>query len=129
VNTCESRGFVDNITFIVLHQRRSSFRARRFITGAASMSRTFRLDGAPRARLLGLSLAAALLAATASAQTSTGGLRGFIKDDTGGALAGVTVEASSPARIGGAAVEVTDAQGLYTFQNLPIGVYVVSYSL
>jgi outer membrane receptor protein involved in Fe transport len=65
----------------------------------------------------------------AAAQTSTGGLRGFIKDDTGGVLAGVTVEASSPSRIGGAAVEVTDAQGLYTFQNLPPGDYTVTYSL
>lgn len=62
-------------------------------------------------------------------QTSTGGLRGFIRDDTGGVLAGVTVEASSPARIGGAAVEVTDAQGLYTFRNLPIGEYTIAFSL
>ena len=28
-----------------------------------------------------------------AAQTSTGGLRGFVKDGTGGVLAGVTVEA------------------------------------
>ncbi|MBI1874043.1 MAG: TonB-dependent receptor [Acidobacteria bacterium] len=69
------------------------------------------------------------LAGSASAQTSTGGLRGFVKDDTGAVLVGVTVEASSPARIGGAAVEVTDAQGLYTFQNLPIGEYIVTFLL
>ena len=61
---------------------------------------------------------------TALAQTSTGGLRGFVKDETGGVLAGVTVEASSPSRIGGAAVEVTDGQGLYRFENLPIGEYI-----
>src|SRR5262245_32728935 len=67
--------------------------------------------------------------ATAGAQTSTGGLRGFVKDSTGGALAGVTVEAVSPARIGGPAVEVTDAQGLYTFQNLPIGAYALTFSI
>jgi outer membrane receptor protein involved in Fe transport len=65
----------------------------------------------------------------ASAQTSAGGLRGFVKDDTGGVLAGVTVEASSPARIGGAAVAVTDTQGLYTFQNLPIGEYTITATL
>jgi hypothetical protein len=81
------------------------------------------------ARVLSLTLAVAAAAAAASAQTSTGGLRGFVKDDTGGVLAGVTVEASSPSRIGGAAVEVTDSQGLYTFQNLPVGVYTVTYSL
>jgi outer membrane receptor protein involved in Fe transport len=65
----------------------------------------------------------------AGAQTSTGGLRGFVKDDTGGVLVGVTVEASSPARIGRPALEVTDTQGLYTFQNLPIGEYALTFSL
>ena len=59
----------------------------------------------------------------AHAQTSTGGPRGFVRDGTGGVLAGVTVEASSPARIGAPAVTVTDAQGLYSFTNLPVGEY------
>lgn len=68
-------------------------------------------------------------AATASAQTSTGGLRGFVKDDTGAVLVGVTVEAASPVRIGGAAVDVTDAQGLYRLENLPPGAYTLVYSL
>ena len=72
---------------------------------------------------------AALSVAIVSAQTSTGGLRGFVKDDTGGVLAGVTVEASSPSRIGGAAVEVTDGQGLYRFENLPIGEYSLNFAL
>jgi outer membrane receptor protein involved in Fe transport len=76
-----------------------------------------------------LTIAGALPVATAVAQTSTGGLRGFVKDDTGGLLAGVTVEASSPSRIGGAAVEVTDAQGLYRFENLPIGEYSLTFAL
>src|SRR5215471_9566537 len=74
-------------------------------------------------------LLVAMAAATASGQTATGGIRGFVKDDTGAVLAGVTVEASSPARIGGAAVEVTDAQGLYRFDNLPVGAYLVTYAL
>src|SRR5215471_17239304 len=74
-------------------------------------------------------LIASLAAASASAQTATGGIRGFVKDDTGAVLAGVTVEASSPARIGGAAVDVTDAQGLYRFDNLPPGEYALVYSL
>jgi len=65
----------------------------------------------------------------ASAQTATGGLRGFVKDGTGAVLVGVTVEAASPSRIGGAAVEATDAQGLYRFENLPPGEYSVVYSL
>jgi len=77
-----------------------------------------------------LALTMALVAAGGvAAQTSTGGLRGFVKDGTGGVLAGVTVEASSPARIGAPAVVVTDAQGLFTFQNLPIGEYTLVFSL
>ena len=70
-----------------------------------------------------------LLASSAAAQTATGGLRGFVKDDTGAVLVGVTVEAASPVRIGGAAVEITDAQGLYRFENLPPGEYSLAYSL
>jgi len=68
-------------------------------------------------------------AAPAWAQASTGGLRGVVKDESGGVLVGVTVEAESPARIGGAAVEVTDTEGTYRFENLPVGVYTVSFTL
>jgi len=68
-------------------------------------------------------------AASAWAQASTGGLRGVVKDQSGAVLVGVTVEAESPARIGGAAVEVSDAEGTYRFENLPIGVYTVSFTL
>ena len=83
----------------------------------------------PISLLFTLTVVAAFAVATASAQTSTGGLRGFVKDDTGGVLAGVTVEASSPSRIGGAAVEVTDGQGLYRFENLPLGEYTLTFTL
>ena len=79
--------------------------------------------------LVTLTVAVAFSSATATAQTSTGGVRGFVKDDTGGVLAGVTVEATSPSRIGGAAVEVTDGQGLYRFENLPIGQYSLTFTL
>ena len=47
-----------------------------------------------------------------AAQTSTGGLRGFVRDNSDLVMVGVTVEASSPARIGGPAVAVTDPQGV-----------------
>jgi outer membrane receptor protein involved in Fe transport len=79
--------------------------------------------------LFSLTVLGALSVTPATAQTSTGGLRGFVKDDTGGVLAGVTVEASSPSRIGGAAVEVTDGQGLYRFENLPLGEYTLTFTL
>ena len=69
-----------------------------------------------------------MLAATASAQTSTGGIRGIVRDGTGGVLVGVTVEASSPARMG-TAVVVTDNDGAYRLENLPIGQYSVTFTL
>jgi outer membrane receptor protein involved in Fe transport len=68
-------------------------------------------------------------AALAFAQASTGGVRGIVRDETGAVLAGLTVEAESPARIGGAAVETTNSQGMYEFQGLPIGTYTVTFSL
>src|SRR5262245_31813586 len=74
-------------------------------------------------------LAALIFCGSGLAQTSTGGIRGIVSDETGAVLAGVTVEATSPARIGGAAVEVTNDQGLYRFENLPIGEYVVTFTL
>ena len=74
----------------------------------------------PRAlRALCFALLGLLAAVSASAQTATGGIRGFVKDPTGAVLAGVTVEAVSPSRIGGAAVDVSDTQGLYRLENLP----------
>jgi len=71
---------------------------------------------------------ASVLAGTASAQTSTGGIRGIVRDGTGGVLVGVTVEASSPARMG-TAVVVTDNDGAYRLENLPVGQYSVTFSL
>jgi outer membrane receptor protein involved in Fe transport len=65
----------------------------------------------------------------ASAQESTGGIRGIVRDAQGGVLVGVTVEAASPARLGGPIVEVTNAQGLYRLDGLPIGVYRVTFTL
>jgi hypothetical protein len=66
---------------------------------------------------------------TAVAQVSTGGIRGFVKDKSGGVLVGVAVEASSPARIGGPAADATNEQGLYRFENLPVGKYRVTFTL
>ncbi len=69
------------------------------------------------------------IAGSSSAQISTGGIRGIVKDATGAVLIGVTVEAESPARMGGAAVAVTNGQGLYQYQGLPVGVYTVTFTL
>jgi hypothetical protein len=70
-----------------------------------------------------------LLSGAAGAQESTGGIRGIVTDNTNAVLVGVTVEASSPSRLGGAAVEVTNAQGLFRLEGLPLGVYTVTFSL
>jgi hypothetical protein len=60
---------------------------------------------------------------------STGGIRGTVRDATGSVLPGTTVEAASPARIGGAATAVTNAQGIYVLENLPVGIYTVTFTL
>ena len=68
-----------------------------------------------------------LMPAEAVAQQS--GIAGAVRDVSGGALPGVTVEASSPALIEGSRTVVTDGQGLYTFVDLRPGAYVVTFTL
>src|SRR5262245_52748528 len=79
---------------------------------------------------LSLLLACALLAAGAPslrAQT-TGSITGAVKDEGGGALPGVTVEAKSPS-LQGSRVTVTDGAGIYRLTLLPPGTYTVSFTL
>src|SRR5882724_5463957 len=123
---------VDSPTFLSRTRRPvlrvSLIRSGRVPMENCSRSVVYRL--VPRvARVACLALLAMLVASAVSAQTATGGIRGFVKDGTGAVLVGVTVEAASPARIGGAAVDVSDAQGLYRFENLPVGQYAVTFSL
>jgi hypothetical protein len=68
------------------------------------------------------------MAATAAAQTGQGSLRGYIKDEQGGALPGVTVTATSPALIQ-PATAVTDPEGYYRLINLPPGTYSIAAEL
>src|SRR5437773_2041232 len=68
-----------------------------------------------------------ILAASAMAQTQ-GSLRGYVKDEQGGALPGVTVTATSPALIQPSAA-VTESDGAYRLINLPPGTYTVSAEL
>lgn len=72
---------------------------------------------------------ACLLALTfvgaATAQTGQGGLRGYIKDEQGAALPGVTVTATSPALIQ-PTIGVSDAEGSYRLVNLPPGAYTIT---
>src|SRR5712664_986773 len=68
------------------------------------------------------------LSAVAGAQTGAGSLRGYIRDEQGGALPGVTVSARSEALIQPVS-SVTDAEGYYRLINLPPGTYEVAADL
>jgi hypothetical protein len=70
----------------------------------------------------------ALLSSLASAQTGDGSLRGYVKDEQGGVLPGVTVTGTSPA-LQAAVVGVTDSTGYYRLNNLPPGTFTVSAEL
>jgi hypothetical protein len=68
------------------------------------------------------------VAAAAVAQDD-GSLRGYITDDTGAALPGVTVTAASNVLIGGSRTAVTDGSGYYRLINLPPGDYTLTAEL
>jgi len=71
-----------------------------------------------------------LTSATVGAQDATSGsIGGVVKDTSGGALPGVTVEVTSPALIEGSRSAVTDSQGVYRIVNLRGGQYSVSFTL
>jgi len=71
-------------------------------------------------------LLAILLASAASAQQLTGNIYGFVADEQGGRLPGVSVTLTG---IGAAKTEVTDERGEYRFLNLSPGSYTLNYEL
>jgi len=70
----------------------------------------------------------ASFASLAVAQNASG-IAGVVRDDTGGVLPGVTVEAASPALLEKARTVVTDGQGVYTFTDLRPGTYTVTFTI
>ena len=70
-----------------------------------------------------------LLPRGASAQQTTSGIAGVVRDDSGGVLPGVTVEAASPALIEKVRSVVTDSEGRYNIVDLRPGTYVVTFTL
>lgn len=70
----------------------------------------------------------AFLPSAASAQSGDGGLRGYVKDESGAILPGVTVTATSPELLA-PVTYITDAAGLYRLNNLPPGTYVLQAEL
>ena len=74
--------------------------------------------------------AAGLLGAAAAASAQSGSaIAGVVKDTSGGVLPGVTVEAASPAMIGGNRTAVTDGNGQYKIIDLRPGDYTVTFAL
>jgi hypothetical protein len=69
---------------------------------------------------------ALLLPALTWAQAS---IVGTVRDQSGGALPGVTVEAASPALIEGTKTAMTDEQGRYRFEALRPGPYTLKFTL
>jgi hypothetical protein len=65
---------------------------------------------------------------TLSAQSGQGSLRGYVRDEQGGALPGATVTATSPEMLA-PAVGVTDSSGFYRLPNLPPGTYEITVEL
>ena len=70
--------------------------------------------------------AAVLLPTLASAQAQ---IVGAVRDESGGVLPGVTVEAASPAIIEKIRTAVTDDQGRYRIEALRPGIYKLTFSL
>src|SRR5688572_10721349 len=81
-------------------------------------------------RFLGALLLVAFLFPTASvfAQTGDGSIRGYVKDEQGAVLPGVTVTAHSPALLS-PVIAVSDVGGYYRLLNLPPGTYAVTAEL
>ncbi len=65
------------------------------------------------------------VSAVAFAQTGAGSIRGYVKDEQGGILPGVTVTATSPDALSPASA-VTGSDGYYRLINLPPGTYAVT---
>jgi hypothetical protein len=82
-------------------------------------------------RRISLALGALIfgLATPGLAQTGGSSIAGVVKDDTGGALPGVTVEVASPALIERVRTTVTNVNGEYEVVDLRAGTYTVTFSL
>jgi hypothetical protein len=70
-----------------------------------------------------------LMAATSVVAGTTGQLGGYVQDDDGLPLEGVSVSASSPAQIGPPQVAVTDDRGYFSFPRRAPGYYTVHLGL
>ena len=80
-------------------------------------------------RVLGALVAVSLFTSVpASAQSGQGSLNGYVRDEQGGVLPGVTVTAAGP-EILAPVIAVTDSAGFYRLQNIPPGTLTISAEL
>ena len=77
----------------------------------------------------GVLLAVLWLGIAPAAAWAQSAITGVVKDDSGGVMPGVTVEASSPALIEKVRTAVTDGSGLYRITDLRPGTYTVTFTL
>src|SRR5436190_23080625 len=87
-----------------------------------------------RARIFGVILLACASVTLArldgwAQSATTGSIAGVVRDATGAALPGVTVEAASPALIEKVRTVVTDGEGQYKIVDLRPGTYTVTFTL
>src|SRR5262245_23531418 len=82
-----------------------------------------------RRLLLSILTAGVVLLAAPSIALAQAAIAGTVKDSTGAALPGVTVEASSPALIERVRTAITDAAGQYRINDLSPGTYVVTFTI
>jgi hypothetical protein len=76
-----------------------------------------------------LALLLILLPSAALAQSAGSTIVGTVRDQSGGALPGVTIEVSSPALIGGVLTVVTGTDGTYRVTDLRPGAYTIVFTL
>ncbi len=72
---------------------------------------------------------AVLMAIPAARAQQAAGIAGVVRDTSGLAMPGVTVEAASPALIEKTRTVVTDGEGRYSIVDLRPGTYTVIFSL
>jgi hypothetical protein len=72
-------------------------------------------------------LSCVILPVVATAQTST--IAGSVRDESGGAVPGVTVEVAGPALIEKVRTTISDDEGRYSIVGLRPGIYTVTFSL
>ena len=88
------------------------------------------VDSRLKVQVLGMALVLMVGVPLASAQSAASStIHGLVKDDTGGALPGVTVTLTSPALQVAQRVTTTEADGAYRFEQLPGGAYQVKFEL